>query len=77
MQISELVGTTIDKIGFSSIAATVGIKAAEAAEVITPTEYWIIENTLLISSIGGVLFAIKLMLDVSLKVMEIIKKANE
>lgn len=52
-----------DKIGFSSIATTVGIKTAEHTQIIEKTIEWsATDYALMISMIGGVLFIIEKLL---------------
>ncbi len=78
MAINELIGVTIDKIGLTSMAGTVGIKAAEAAEIIPiASTSWMVEYALIITTCGGILFSIKLLLDITVKIMEIISKAGD
>ena len=56
---SETINHIIDRIGWTSIAATVSITAGKQAQVIETTGSWDLANTaLLVSLIGGGLFVV-------------------
>lgn len=59
MKLTNLITTSIiDKIGLTSIATTVGINSAQTSAAISSQSFELGDYALVISMIGGVLFAI-------------------
>ena len=69
MSLAEWAEAISDKVGLTSIATTVGITTAQHAEVINTSPLWTMTDyALLISMIGGSLFAIEKIVSIYFRV---------
>lgn len=66
---NQVVDQAIDRVGQTSLVTGAGIKAAEHAQVIE-TGWGIVEYAAMVSLIGGVVYIIKLCLEVAIKYRE-------
>ena len=78
MSVREFLSTIADKVGISSIAATVGITTAKEAELIASSAEWgMTDYGLMISIIVSVLFGIEKILSIYEKIKAIKKVDNQ
>jgi hypothetical protein len=75
---TELADAIVNRVGLGSIAATVGITASVEAGLIEMIDTWGMTDTaLLISMTGGVMFALKLRMDMKKAALDMKKSELE
>lgn len=72
---SEAVSHLIDRVGWASVATTVGIKAGQQTELIESAGSWAMADyALMVSMVGGLTFILKNLVEVYFKIRDRKKK---